>query len=121
MGFTAIQISPIVDNTDGGYHGYHARNWEKLNSNFGSPEDLHALVKACHDKDMFVMFDVVANHVGPIENEDYSQNYPFYNRGFYHIKCNISYDDQDSVETCWLKDDKDDQNSPSMPDLAQGD
>jgi len=27
MGFDAIWISPIVDNTDHSYHGYHARNW----------------------------------------------------------------------------------------------
>lgn len=71
MGFDAIWISPVVDNTEGGYHGYWARNWNKLNSNFGSEEDLKSLVKACHDRDMFVMVDVVANHVGPVDG-DYS-------------------------------------------------
>jgi alpha-amylase len=40
MGFDAIWISPIVDNTDGGYHGYWARDWEAVNSNFGTKDDL---------------------------------------------------------------------------------
>jgi len=48
MGFDAIQISPVVDNLEGGYHGYWAGNWQKLNSNFGSEDDLLSLVKACH-------------------------------------------------------------------------
>ena len=28
LGFDAIWISPVVDNLDGGYHGYWARHWE---------------------------------------------------------------------------------------------
>jgi len=27
LGFDAIWISPVIDNIDGGYHGYWARNW----------------------------------------------------------------------------------------------
>ena len=75
MGFDAIWISPVVDNMDGGYHGYWARNWEKRNSNFGSDDDLKNLVKACHDKGIYVMVDVVANHVAPI-GDDFNQIYP---------------------------------------------
>ncbi len=36
MGFDAIWISPIIDNYNGGYHGYWGRNMFKLNDNFGS-------------------------------------------------------------------------------------
>lgn len=71
MGFDAIWISPIVDNIDNGYHGYWARNWEGVNTNFGSEDDLKALVDAAHAKDMWVMVDVVANHSGPI-GDDFS-------------------------------------------------
>lgn len=63
MGFDAIWITPVVDNYDGGYHGYWARDMYKTNSNFGSDNDLKRLVKACHDRDMWVMVDIVANHV----------------------------------------------------------
>jgi len=48
MGFDAIWISPVIDNLDKGYHGYWARNWEKINSQFGSEADLKSLVDACH-------------------------------------------------------------------------
>lgn len=89
MGFDAIWISPIVDNLDGGYHGYWARNWEKLNDHFGSADDLTALVSACHDKGIWVMVDVVANHVAPV-GDDFSQIYPFNRREHYHNDCAIN-------------------------------
>ena len=71
MGFDAIWISPVVDNLDPGYHGYWARNWEKTNAHFGSDDDLKNLVRAAHGKGMYVMVDVVANHVAPI-GQDFS-------------------------------------------------
>ena len=86
MGFDAIWISPVVDNMADGYHGYWAANWEKLNDNFGSEQDLHDLVKACHDKDIYVMVDVVANHVAPI-GSDFSQIYPLNRPEHYHETC----------------------------------
>lgn len=71
MGFDAIWISPVVDNIGNNYHGYAAANWEKINDHFGSDNDLKNLVKAAHAKGIFVMVDVVANHVGCV-GEDYS-------------------------------------------------
>jgi alpha-amylase len=40
LGFDAIWISPIVENTEGGYHGYWAKDIWKLNDKFGKEEDL---------------------------------------------------------------------------------
>ena len=71
LGFDAIWISPVVDNSDGGYHGYWARNWDKINSHFGDENALKALVTKAHSMGLWVMVDVVANHVAPIEH-DYS-------------------------------------------------
>ena len=68
MGFDAIWISPVVDNTVEGYHGYYAKNWEKINSHFGSAYDLKYLVKTAHVRGIWVMVDVVDNHVGPVRN-----------------------------------------------------
>ena len=101
MGFDAIWISPIVDNIDGGYHGYWAANWEKTNSNFGSSDDLKNLVKAAHDKDIWVMVDVVANHVGPV-GDDFSRIYPLNKSEHYHSDCDINWNDRSSVENCRL-------------------
>lgn len=86
MGFDAIWITPVVDNIDGGYHGYWAANWEKVNENFGSEDDLKSLVQAAHSKDIWVMVDVVANHVGPV-GMDFSQIYPFNSADHYHNDC----------------------------------
>ena len=76
MGFDAIWISPIVENTDGGYHGYWAKNLYQLNQNFGSEDDFKSLVEEAHKRDIWIMVDIVANHVGPV-GTDYGQIYPF--------------------------------------------
>ena len=33
---------------EGGYHGYWAKNLEKVNENYGTEEDLKSFVKAAH-------------------------------------------------------------------------
>jgi alpha-amylase len=67
MGFDAIWISPMVTNTPNGYHGYWMQDLYGFNPNFGSKADLQALIQACHSRNMFVMLDVVGNHVGPVD------------------------------------------------------
>jgi maltooligosyltrehalose synthase len=65
-----IWISPIVENLSGSsadgesYHGYWAQNINEVNSNFGSESDLVALSAALHAKGMYLMVDVVTNHMG---------------------------------------------------------
>ncbi|KAJ8656957.1 hypothetical protein O0I10_007291 [Lichtheimia ornata] len=104
MGFDAIWISPIPTNSPGGYHGYWATDFNGLNENFGSKEDLKALVDAAHKLDMYVMLDVVANHAGqPSTAGDYS-GYTFDSADQYHSQCKIDYDDQNSIEQCWVAD-----------------
>lgn len=36
MGFDAIWISPVVENTANGYHGYWAKDWNNINPDFGT-------------------------------------------------------------------------------------
>lgn len=110
MGFDAVWISPVVDNVEPGYHGYWARNWEEINSHFGSKDDLHNLVKTAHKKGMYVMVGVVGNHVGPV-GMDFNQIYPFNKEEHYHSRCQIeNWNDQAQVEYCRLAD---------LPDLNQ--
>lgn len=111
LGFDAIWISPVVDNMEGGYHGYWAQDWEKTNSHFGSDDDLKELINAAHALDMFVMVDVVANHVAPV-GEDYRTIKPFNNAEHYHENCDIDFKsgDQKNKEDCRLA---------GLPDLKQ--
>ena len=67
MGFDAIWISPMVSNTPNGYHGYWMQDLYGFNPHFGSKSDLQSLIQACHSRNMFVMLDVVGNHVGQVD------------------------------------------------------
>ena len=89
LGFDAIWISPVIDNTDGGYHGYWARNWQKINDHFGGEQALKDLVNAAHSMGIWVMVDVVGNHVAPVEH-DYSSINPFNRAEHYHADCDIN-------------------------------
>jgi alpha-amylase len=111
MGFDAIWISPHVDNWPNSYHGYHFRDWYKTNDNFGSKEDLHRLIKEAHAKGIWVMADIIANHVAPV-NSDFSQINPFNKAEHYHDYCVITdYNNQEMVENCRFVGD--------IPDLKQ--
>jgi alpha-amylase len=92
MGFDAIWISPIIDNRDGGYHGYWGRNIYKLNDHFGSEQDFVDLVSACHSRNILVMVDVVANHMGNLDT-NFGVNNPFNDASHYHDWCDITDSD----------------------------
>jgi alpha-amylase len=117
MGFDAIWISPIIVNTPNGYHGYWAQDFNSINPNFGTQQDLKNLVSACHSRGIWVMLDVVANHVGPV-GHDYSSINPFNSASHYHVcdpcppNCNINFNppNQEQTELCRLA---------SLPDLNQ--
>ena len=113
MGFDAVWVSPIVKNLEGGYHGYWATDIYSLNENFGTEQDFKDLISALHKRNMWIMVDVVANHVGPV-GTDYSRINPFNQEEHYHDYCIIDGDDfahnQERVENCRLAD---------LPDLKQ--
>ena len=50
--------------SDNGYHGYWAQDIYSINSHLGTADDLKSLVSTAHSKGMYVMVDVVANHMG---------------------------------------------------------
>ncbi|KAG4027862.1 hypothetical protein MFRU_026g00440 [Monilinia fructicola] len=109
MGFTAIWISPVVEqvaNPSRGFHGYSAQNLYGLNSYFGNESDLKALATALHDRGMYLMVDVVANHMGSdntAETVDYSIMNPFNDSKYFHSVCFITdYNNQTNVEVCEL-------------------
>lgn len=110
LGFDAIWISPVIDNIESGYHGYYFRNWEKINHHFGDEAALKRLVDAAHAMGMFVMVDVLANHVAPI-GYDYSRINPFNEEYHYHKPCEVTdWKNQWQLENCRLF---------GLPDLDQ--
>jgi glycosidase len=82
LGFTAIWITPVVENCSGyDYHGYHAMDFSKVDPRYTSDEvDFQTLIDAVHAKGMKLVLDVVLNHTGnfgethfcPLFKKDYS-------------------------------------------------
>jgi len=118
MGFDAVWISPIVKNTDQGYHGYWAQDITSINEHFGTLSDLISLRNALNNRGMYLMIDVVGNHMGnPSQGGSYSEFVPFNSAEHYHDcngcpgSCNIeNWNNQAEVEHCRLS---------GLPDLNQ--
>lgn len=73
LGFTAIWITPIVQNASGeDYHGYHAMDMSSVDLRYesrkewGSEKDVkfQDLIDAAHAKGMKIILDVVLQHTG---------------------------------------------------------
>ena len=62
LGVTMIYMNPVVES--GSAHGYDAHDFLSVAPNFGTEEELSALIDQAHDRDMRVMWDFVPNHVG---------------------------------------------------------
>ncbi|MDE6255558.1 MAG: starch-binding protein [Muribaculaceae bacterium] len=73
LGFTAIWITPIVQNASGfDYHGYHAMDFSNVDlryesrTEWGCEKDVkfEDLIKAAHDKGIKIILDIVLQHTG---------------------------------------------------------
>lgn len=77
LGTDAIWLSPIVEQVHGfvgggdsgsfpfyAYHGYWARDFTKIDQNFGNDDDLKKLVEEAHKRGIKIMLDAVINHPG---------------------------------------------------------
>lgn len=115
MGFTAVQISPVVknieDNTAVGeaYHGYWQTDLYTINEHFGTEDDLKKLSEELHNRDMYLLVDVVVNNmVQKFDNivppkVDYSKFNPFDNEDYFHPYCNVTeWDNATNYQDCWL-------------------
>lgn len=107
MGFTTIALNPIVENTESGYHGNWALDYKKINENYGTLEEFKQLVEEVHKRDMKVIIDFNANHVGPDHPwlKDSTKEDWFHER-----KDSTSASNQEDRQTGWVD---------GLPDLAQ--
>lgn len=66
LGFTAVWITPIVENASGyDYHGYHAHDFSKVDHRYESKGvGFQELINAAHAKGMKIILDIVLNHTG---------------------------------------------------------
>lgn len=78
LGFTAISLSPIMENATDGYHGYWVEDFYSIEEQLGSMEDLQTLVKEAHKRDMKVILELVTNYVAeshPIVSDSEKQDW----------------------------------------------
>ena len=73
LGFTAIWMTPpvkcqIAESNYHGYHGYWASDFTQVDSHMGTLKQYQAFVKEAHEKGLYVIQDIVVNHLG-----DYQQ------------------------------------------------
>ncbi|CCQ49680.1 starch-binding protein [Crocosphaera watsonii WH 8501] len=64
LGFTAIWITPPVENRSGlDYHGYHAYDWTQIDARLESPDATYQdLINEAHARGLKIIQDVVVNH-----------------------------------------------------------
>jgi len=84
LGFSAIWITPVVQNASGmDYHSYHAINFKKVDYRYKSSQDATAedsyrrLIQAAHAKGIKIIQDIVLNHTGNFGEENL---YPLFKR-----------------------------------------
>ena len=75
LGFTAVWITPIVQNASGyDYHGYHAMDMSRVDNRLMSHSredndisedvDFQRLIDEAHARGMKIILDIVLNHTG---------------------------------------------------------
>ena len=66
LGFTAIWITPIVENASGyDYHGYHAHDFSKVDHRYESEGvGFQQVIDEAHKRGMKIVLDIVLNHTG---------------------------------------------------------
>lgn len=77
MNFRSVWITPFVENTMNGYHGYWPLNLYSVNPAFGTEQDFEDLLGTLSGNKLMVMLDMVFNHMG--YGSSYPSLYYYYN------------------------------------------
>ncbi len=107
LGINAIWMTPIVEQIHGGtdegtgvtygFHGYWAKDWTRIDPNYGTKEDLHELVKEAHARGIRIVLDAVINHTGPVTEKD-----PVWPDDWVRTDPQCKYNNYENTITCTL-------------------
>jgi alpha-amylase len=107
LGINAIWMTPVVEQIHGGtdegtgvtygFHGYWAKDWTRIDPNYGTAEDLHELVAEAHARGIRIVLDAVINHTGPVTPKD-----PVWPEEWVRTDKQCSYDNYDNTVSCTL-------------------
>jgi len=62
LGVNSLWLTPILAHT-GSYHGYCTTDFSTVDTGFGTNDKFRQLVAAAHARNMFVILDIVVNHM----------------------------------------------------------
>ncbi|MYL30568.1 hypothetical protein GLW03_12110 [Halobacillus halophilus] len=57
LGFTTLQLSPVMANAPGGFHGFWVTDFQAVEEHLGTMEEMRSFVKEAHDRDIKVVLD----------------------------------------------------------------
>lgn len=107
LGINAIWMTPVVEQIHGGtdegtgvtygFHGYWTKDWTAIDPNYGTKQDLKALVDAAHAKGIRVVLDAVINHTGPVTEKD-----PVWPSDWVRTEPQCQYSNYENTITCTL-------------------
>ncbi len=84
-GYNVIQLMAIPEHPYYGSFGYHVTNFFAASSQFGTPEDLKALIDRAHEYGIAVVMDIVHSHAARNETEGLSRfdgtDYQYFHEG----------------------------------------
>jgi glycosidase len=83
LGITTLWITPMVKHS-GAFHGYCTTDPTAIDPSFGSNEGYRRLVQEAHARGMYVVMDVVINHM--------CDRNTFYGKSPNHVKCAADID-----------------------------
>ena len=83
LGFTAIWITPVVQNASGyDYHGYHAMDFQHVDCRYQSGDGrksgdvmFQELIDKAHAKGIKIILDIVLNHTGNFGEEHFCKEF----------------------------------------------
>lgn len=123
LGINAIWLTPVVEQIHGatdegtgktyGYHGYWAKDWTKIDPNYGTKEDLKILVKEAHSRGIRIVLDAVINHTGPVTEKD-----PAWPSDWVRLSPTCEYTNYENTTSCTLVDNLPDIRTDSNEDVA---
>ena len=85
LGAQAIWISPVARNFWGDYHGYAASDFNQIDPHWGTLQKLRQLVDEAHARGIYVIIDVVQNHMADLATSSDS-GYPSFSMDGYTLR-----------------------------------